>query len=97
MPSGVSYLSRQNDGTKVYSFGGMLGMKHIYTFLCLFLLSGVANADKWLCGTAKSKTYYFICGTYPNAHPDDWFRQYIYILDEATKNEDRSGRVSTAA
>ena len=68
-------------------------MKHIYTFLCLFLLSGVAQADKWLCGTAKSKTNYFICGNYPSTYPDDWFKQYIYILDEAVKNEDGSGRV----
>jgi len=68
-------------------------MKHICTFLYLFLLSGVAQADKWLCGTPKSHTYFFICGTYPNAYPDDWFRQYIYILDEAAKNEDGSGRV----
>ena len=68
-------------------------MKYIYAFICLFLLSSVANADKWLCGTDKAKTYYFICGTYPNAHPDDWFRQYIYILDETAKNEDVSGRV----
>ena len=28
---------KQNDGRKVYSFSGMLGMKHIYTFLCLFV------------------------------------------------------------
>ena len=68
-------------------------VKYIYSFICLFLLSGVAQADKWLCGTSKEKTSYFICGTYPNAHPDDWFRQYIYILDEAVKNEDGSGRV----
>ena len=68
-------------------------MKFIYIFLSLFLLCGVANADKWLCGTAKAKTYYFICGNYPSTYPDDWFRQYIYILDEAAKNEDGSGRV----
>jgi len=68
-------------------------VKHSYTFICLFLLSSVVQADKWLCGTAKSKTSYLICGTYPNAHPDDWFRQYIYVLDEAPKNEDGSGRV----
>ena len=29
MPSGALYLSRQNDGRKVYSFSGMLGMKLI--------------------------------------------------------------------
>jgi len=28
---------------KVYSFSGVLGMKHICTSLCLFLLSGVVN------------------------------------------------------
>ncbi|MCS5581231.1 MAG: hypothetical protein NZ837_11960 [Gammaproteobacteria bacterium] len=28
---------------KVYSFSGVLGMKHIRTFLCLLLLSGVVN------------------------------------------------------
>ena len=68
-------------------------MKHIYTFLCFFLITGVVQADKWLCGTPKSHTNFFICGTYPNAHPDDWFRQYMYILDEAPKNGDGSGRV----
>ena len=68
-------------------------MKHICTFLCLFLLSGVAHADKWLCGTSKEKTSYFICGTYLDAYSDDSFRQYFYILDETAKNEDGSGRV----
>ena len=58
-------------------------MKYIYAFICFFLLSGVANADKWLCGTSKEKTSYFICGTYLNAYSDDSFRQYFYILDES--------------
>ena len=71
----------------------MTRMKYIYAFICLFLLSGVAHADKWLCGTSKEKTSYFICGTYLNAYSDDSFRQYFYILDETTKNEDGSGRV----
>ena len=71
----------------------MTRMKYFYSFICLFLLSGVAQADKWLCGTAKAKTYYFICGNYPSTYPDDWFRQYFYILDETAKNEDGSGRV----
>ncbi len=71
----------------------MTRMKYIYALICLLLLSSVAHADKWLCGIPKSHTYLFICGTYPNAHPDDWFRQYIYILDETAKNEDGSGRV----
>ena len=68
-------------------------MKYIYAFICLFLLSGVAHADKWLCGTSKEKTSYFICGTYLDAYSDDSFRQYFYILDETAKNEDGSGRV----
>ena len=68
-------------------------VKYIYAFICLFLLSGVAHADKWLCGTSKEKTSYFICGTYLNAYSDDSFRQYFYILDETAKNEDGSGRV----
>ena len=68
-------------------------MKYIYAFICLFLLSGVAHADKWLCGTSKEKTSYFICGTYLDAYSDDSFRQYFYILDETAKNEDGSGKV----
>ena len=24
-------------------------MKHIYTFFCLFLISGVSSAEQWLC------------------------------------------------
>ena len=68
-------------------------MKHIYTFLCLFLLSGVANADKWLCGTAKWKTINGICGTYPDAYADDWFKQYFYIVDDTLNSEDGSHRV----
>ena len=71
----------------------MTRMKYIYAFICLFLLSGVAHADKWLCGTSKEKTSYFICGTYLNAYSDDSFRQYFYILDETAKNEDGSGTV----
>ncbi len=71
----------------------MTRMRYISAFICLFLLSGVAHADKWLCGTSKEKTSYFICGTYLNAYSDDRFRQYIYILDETAKNEDGSGRV----
>ena len=71
----------------------MIRMKYIYAFICLFLLSGVAHADKWLCGTSKEKTSHFICGTYLNAYSDDSFRQYFYILDETGKNEDGSGRV----
>ena len=71
----------------------MTRMKYIYAFICFFLLSGVVQADKWLCGTAKAKTSYFICGTYLNAYSDDSFRQYFYILDETAKNEDGSGRV----
>ena len=61
--------------------------------LSLLFLSGIAHADKWLCGTAKEKTSYFICGTHLNAYSDDRFRQYFYILDETAKNEDGSGRV----
>ena len=68
-------------------------MKYIYAFICLFLLSGVAHADKWLCGTSKEQTSNVICGTYLNAYSDDSFRQYFYILDETAKNEDGSGRV----
>ena len=71
----------------------MTRIKYIYAFICLLLLSGVAHADKWLCGTSKEKTSYFICGTYLNAYSDDSFRQYFYILDETAKNEDGSGRV----
>ena len=71
----------------------MTRMKYTYAFICLFLLSGVAHADKWLCGTSKEKTSNFICGTYLNAYSDDSFRQYFYILDETAKNEDGSGRV----
>ena len=61
--------------------------------LSLLFLSGIAHADKWLCGTSKEKTSYFICGTYLDAYSDDSFRQYFYILDETAKNEDGSGRV----
>ena len=71
----------------------MTRMNYIYAFICLFLLSGVAHADKWLCGTSKEKISYFICGTYLNAYSDDSFRQYFYILDETAKNEDGSGKV----
>ena len=68
-------------------------MKLVYTFLCLFLLSGVAHADKWLCGTPELKTTAVICGTYPGTWWDDDFKQYFYILDETAKNEDGSGKV----
>ena len=68
-------------------------MNYIYAFICLFLLSGVVQADKWLCGTSALKTTAFICGTYPGTWWDDDFKQYFYILDEAAKNEDGSGRV----
>ena len=68
-------------------------MKYIYAFICLFLLSGVAHADKWLCGTPELKTTAVICGTYPGTWWDDDFKQYFYILDETTKNEDGSGKV----
>ena len=70
-------------------------MKHIYTFLCLFLLSGVANADKWLCGTSsKWPAFGFTCGV-------DWeenfgkrrYSQYLFILDEIVNNEDGLSRV----
>ena len=68
-------------------------MKYIYAFICLFLLSGVAHADKWLCGTPELKTTAVICGTYPGTWWDDDFKQYFYILDETAKNEDGSGKV----
>jgi len=61
--------------------------------MSLFLLSGVANADKWLCGTQKLKTSYFICGTFPDAHPDDWFNQYFYIVDDALNSGNGLRRV----
>ena len=68
-------------------------MKYIYAFICLCLLSGVAHADKWLCGTPELKTTAVICGTYPGTWWDDDFKQYFYILDETAKNEDGSGKV----
>ena len=68
-------------------------MKYIYAFICLFLLSGVAHADKWLCGTPELKTTAVICGTYPGTWWDDDFKQYFYIQDETAKNEDGSGKV----
>ena len=68
-------------------------MKHISVFICLFLLSNVAHADKWLCGTAKWKTINGICGTYPDAYADDWFKQYFYIVDDTLNSEDGSHRV----
>jgi len=34
-------------------------MKHIYTFLCLFLFCGVTNADQWLCIGDKSVGFYY--------------------------------------
>ena len=70
-------------------------MKHIYIFLCLFLLSGVVHADKWLCGTSsKMPARGFSCGV-------DWeenfgkrrYRQYLFILDEIVNNEDGLSRV----
>ena len=68
-------------------------MKYIYVLLSLCLLSNVAHADKWLCGTAKWKTINGICGTYPDAYPDDWFKQYFYIVDDTLNSEDGSHRV----
>ena len=62
-------------------------MKYIYAFICLFLLSGVAHADKWLCGTPELKTTAVICGTYPGTWWDDDFKQYFYILDETAKTK----------
>ena len=61
--------------------------------LSLLFLSGTAHADKWLCGTAKWKTINGICGTYPDAYADDWFKQYFYIFDDTLNSEDRSHRV----
>ena len=65
----------------------------IVLVLGIALLSNAAYADKWLCGTAKWKTINGICGTYPDAHPDDWFKQYFYIVDDTLNSEDGSHRV----
>jgi len=37
----------------------IIEMKHIYTFLCLFLFCGVTNADQWLCIADKSVGFYY--------------------------------------
>lgn len=34
-------------------------MKHIYTFLCLFLLSGVVSAEQWFCIADKSTGFFY--------------------------------------
>lgn len=69
-------------------------MKYFITLvLSLLFLSGIAHADKWLCGTSKWKTINGICGTYPDAYADDWFKQYFYIVDDTLNSEDGSHRV----
>jgi len=70
-------------------------MKLIYIFLSLFLLCGVANADKWLCGTSSNSPYGrgFSCGVDAEESRGKRFRQYFFVLDEAGKDEDGLSRV----
>ena len=70
-------------------------MKLVNTFLCLFLLSGVAQADKWLCGTSSNSPYGrgFSCGVDAEESRGKRFRQYFFVLDETGKDEDGLSRV----
>ena len=70
-------------------------MKLIYIFLTLFLLCGVANADKWLCGTSSwwPAGPGWICGTERAENPERRYRQYFFVLDETRKDEDELSRV----
>ena len=70
-------------------------MTFIYRFLSLFLLCGVANADKWLCGTSSwwPAGPGWICGTERAENPERRYRQYFFILDETRKDEDELSRV----
>ena len=65
-------------------------MTFIYRFLSLFLLCGVANADKWLCGTSSwwPAGPGWICGTDRAENPERRYRQYFFILDETRKDKD---------
>ena len=69
-------------------------MKYIYAFICLFLLSGVAQADKWLCGTSpKMPAGGFTCGVDRDENFGKRYRQYFFILDEIVKSEEGLSRV----
>ena len=71
-------------------------MKHIYTFLCLFLLSGAVQADKWLCGTSWKMPFGlgFECGVDAEENFGKRFRQYFFILNENVKIEDGLSRIT---
>ena len=71
-------------------------MKQIYIVLCLSLLSGVAHADKWLCGTSSwwPAGPGWICGTDRAENPERRYRQYFFILDETRKDEDGLSRIT---
>ena len=69
-------------------------VKHICTVVCLFLLSGVANADKWLCGTSsKWPVRGFTCGVDMEESRGRRYKQYFFVLDETVKNEDGLSRI----
>ena len=70
-------------------------MKLIYIFLSLFLLCGVAQADKWLCGTSSwwPAGPGWICGTERAENPERRYRQYFFVLDETRKDKDGLSRV----
>ena len=73
----------------------MAWMKHLCIFACLFLLTGVAQADKWLCGTSSNSPYGrgFSCGVDAEESRGKRFRQYFFVLDETGKDEDGLSRV----
>ena len=70
-------------------------MKFVYIFFSLFLLSSVAQADKWLCGTSSNSPYGrgFSCGVDAEESRGKRFRQYFFVLDETGKDEDGLSRV----
>ena len=71
-------------------------MKFVYIFFSLFLLSSVAQADKWLCGTSSwwPAGPGWICGTDREENPERRYRQYFFILDETRKYEDELSRIT---
>ena len=73
----------------------VIEMKQIYIVLCLSLLSGVAHADKWLCGTSSwwPAGPGWICGTDLAENPERRYSQYFFVLDETRKDEDGLSRV----